>query len=169
MPDGNLFGRDCDAPLHIQAGDKFGYVDRTLKPITAVEFESVSDFFQDTAAVKLNGKFGYIRRDGSWLIEPRFDEAHPLVGDFAPVKLDGKFGCIKRDGTWLIEPQFVARPWNCSNLIATIPAKFGHEKPDGTWHIDPSFEAIGGFAATRASTRSSSMEDTVLSMTAAPG
>jgi len=144
MPDGNLFGRNCDGPLRIQVGDKFGYVDRALTPITAVEFESASDFFRDTAVVKINGKFGYIRQNGSWLIEPRFEEAQPM-GDIAIVKLDGKFGCIRPNGTWLIEPHFAERPWLCGNRIAQIAGKFGHEKPDGSWHIEPQLEKTVSF------------------------
>jgi hypothetical protein len=146
MPDGDLFGRDCDGPLRIQVGDKFGYVERTLKPITAVEFESASDFFRDAAVVKFNGKFGYIRPDGSWLIEPRFDEARPLLEDFAVVRLDGKFGCIKRSGAWLIEPRFVEAPWTCADLIARIAGPLGREKPDGTWLIEPQVERAAPFA-----------------------
>ena len=126
MPDGDLFGRNCDGPFQIQVGDKFGYVDRTLKPISEIRFESASEFFRDNALVKLDGKFGYIRPDGSWLIEPRFDEAYPL-GDSAAVKFNGKFRCIKRDGTWLIEPQFASRfsPYDCAILVDAVAKTAG--------------------------------------------
>lgn len=73
MPKGELLGTDCERSFQIQIGDKLGYVDRTLQPITEVKFESASEFFGDVAAVKLGGRFGYIKRDGTWLIEPRFE------------------------------------------------------------------------------------------------
>jgi WG repeat protein len=147
MPEGELSGTDCQRPFQIQIGDRFGYIDRTLRPITEVKFESVSEFFGGVATVKLDGRFGYIKQDGSWLIEPRFEEGRPFAGDFSAVKLDGKFGCIKRDGAWLIEPRFSEAPsFSCGYLIAKIDGRFGHVKPDGTWFIEPGFEKIGRLA-----------------------
>jgi len=150
LPDGELSAQDCVQPLQIQIGNKFGFLDRTLRPITEVRFEDAAQFVGDTAAVKVDGKFGYLNRDGTWLIEPRFEEAKPL-GDIALVKLDGKFGYVKRDGSWLVEPRFEeVGPFL---PIAKINGKFGYINRDGTWLIEPRFEKVvrfgGGFDAAK--------------------
>ena len=152
MPDGELSTAmsNCEQPIQIRRGDKVGYLDRMLQPITENKFDEVAAFFHGVAAVKLDGKFGYINRDGTWLIEPRFEEARPMLDDIATVKLGGKFGCIKRDGTSSSSHSLRKPRRACGFLIATIPAKFRHQNPDGTWHIDPSFERIGGCTAQRA-------------------
>jgi WG containing repeat len=152
MPDGELSAQDCEQPLQIQIGNKFGFLDRKLQPITEVKFDDAAQFVGDVAAVKLDGKFGYIKRDGTWLIEPRFEEARPLGGDFAAVKLDGKFGYVKRDGTWLIEPRF--EEIDLFLPVAKLGGKFGYfDKRDGTWLIEPRFEKVvhfgGGFDAAK--------------------
>ena len=152
MPNGELSAQDCDHPLQIQIGNKFGFLDRKLRPITEVKFDDDARFVGDVAAVKLDGKFGYIKRDGTWLIEPRFEEARPLGGDFAAVKLDGKFGYVKRDGAWLIEPRF--EEVGLFLPIAKVNGKFGYfNKLDGTWLIEPRFDKIvsfgGGFDAAK--------------------
>jgi hypothetical protein len=148
MPQGRLSGIDCGEPFRIQDGSKFGYVDRMLRPITEVRFESAYLFSEHVAVVKLDGRFGYIRDDGSWLIEPRFDDAQPFHDGAAVVSVGGKFGYVRADGSWLVEPKFdEAEPFESGFAIAKLDGRRGVIDAAGAWvgttrlrHLDLSLE-----------------------------
>jgi WG containing repeat len=155
IPQGELSGSDCQGPFRIRLGDRFGYVDRMLQPITDRKFEAAFMFSEGAAAVKLDGRFGYIKPDGAWLIEPRFDEAEPFFGGLAVVKTGGKFGYVKPDGTWQIEPRFeVARRFRDGFAIVRVDGKNGMIDATGEWLVEPRWRVLGlaldsGLAAAR--------------------
>jgi hypothetical protein len=146
LPDGDLFGSNCEDPLQLEVNGRFGLVDRALKPLTEVKFDSIGGFFNGAAVAKVDGKLGYLNPDGSWLIEPRFDDAANFVGEYAVAGFNGKFGCIRRSGTWAIEPQFQDRFVNCELAIRLGNAKFGPVQAGEKLPIDPRIQKIGVLA-----------------------
>jgi hypothetical protein len=144
VPEGELSGSSCQAPFRMRIGDRFGYVDRMLQPITDRKFEAAFLFSEGAAAVKLDGRFGYIKPDGTWLIEPRFEEAEPFFGGLAIVKSGGRFGYVKPDGTWQIEPRFeVARRFRDGFAIVRVDGRNGLIGPTGGWLVEPRWRQLG--------------------------
>jgi hypothetical protein len=142
-PYGQLVGVGCNEPFRIQDGSRFGFVDRMLRPITEVKFESASLFSEHIAAVKFNGRLGYIKDDGTWLIEPRFDDAQSFRNGAAVVALDGKLGYIKADGTWLVTPKFdEAEPFEGGFAIVRVDGKRGLIDATGTWIGDTRLHSL---------------------------
>jgi hypothetical protein len=143
-PEGELSGRDCDNPFQIRTGNKFGYVDRALRPLTDIRFDAAYGFYEHAAVVKLAGKFGYINRDGTWLSEPRFDEANSFQGGAAVVKVGKMFGYIKTDGGSLIDPQYEeARPFENGVAIVKLNGKSGIVDSTGAWLLEPRWRRFG--------------------------
>jgi hypothetical protein len=143
-PYGRLIGVGCNEPFRIQDGSKFGFVDRMLRPIAEVKFESASLFSEHIAAVKFNGRFGYIKDDGTWLIEPRFDDAQSFRHGAAVVGLGGKLGYIKADGTWLVTPKFdEAEPFERGFAVVRVDGKSGLIDATGAWIGDTRLHSLG--------------------------
>ncbi len=134
LPHGQLLGVDCDSPLRLQDGGKFGFVDRALNPVTAIKFQNAYPFSEHAAVVKLDDKFGYVKNDGTWLIEPRFDDAKSFRGGAAIVMLGDKFGYVGADGTLLTAPKFdEAGSFERGFAIVTRDGKRGIVDASGTW------------------------------------
>jgi hypothetical protein len=146
LPDGDLSGSSCTDPLQLEVNGRFGLLDRALKPLTDVKFNSIGGFFSGAAVAKVDGKFGYLNPDGSWLIEPRFEAAEKFVGDHAVAGRDGKFGCIGRSGAWEIEPQFQDKFVDCLAVVRLANARPGGHDPGGTPSIDPRIQKIAAVA-----------------------
>jgi hypothetical protein len=142
LPEGELFGSNCKDPLQREVNGKFGLVDRTLRPLTEVKFDSIAGFFNGTAIARADGKFGYLNPDGNWLIEPRFEAAGNFVGGYAIAAANGKFGCITLSGTWEIEPQFQDKFFNCTLVTKLANARPAAGHPGGTSPIDPRIQKI---------------------------
>jgi hypothetical protein len=143
-PEGELSGAYCQDTFQVQVGDRFGYVDRRLQPITDRTFEAAFAFSEGAATVKLDGLFGYIKPDGTWLIEPRYEGAGPFVRGLAIVKSGGKFGYLKPDGTWQIEPRFeVARGFSRGFAIVRIDGRNGMIDESGAWLVEPRWLQLG--------------------------
>jgi hypothetical protein len=146
LPDGDLLGLNCKDPLQLEIDGRFGLLDRALKPLTDVKFDSIAGFFSGAAIARIDGKFGYLSPDGSWLIEPRFEVAENFVGDHAVAGRDGKFGCIGRSGAWEIELQFQDKFVDCAAVVKLANARPGGHHPGGTPSIDPRIQKIAAVA-----------------------
>jgi WG containing repeat len=146
LPDGDLLGSNCTDPLQLEVDGRFGLLDRALKPLTDVKFDSIAGFFSGAAIARIDGKFGYLNPDGSWLIEPRFEAVENFVGDHAVAGRDGKFGCIGRSGAWEIEPQFQDKFVDCLAVVRLANARPGGHHPGGTPSIDPRIQKIAAVA-----------------------
>ncbi len=85
---------------------KAGYIDRTGKPITPLEFDRAWDFSNGMAQVELKGKWGYIDKTGRLVISYQYDETHAFQEDLAAVKVNGLWGFIDKTGKLVILPQF---------------------------------------------------------------
>jgi hypothetical protein len=84
----------------------WGYVDTSCKLVIPATFDSVQEFSQGLAAVRVDEKWGYINKTGKFVIKPIFDGAEKFSGGLAAVTLRDKTGCIDRSGKFFLEPIF---------------------------------------------------------------
>jgi WG containing repeat len=97
----------CDPPYVVKVGEKFGYVDGMLRPITDAKFDDARPFRHGIAAVKLGGKYGLIRADGAWAIEPTFDAVQPLQDNMALAKSGDRAGLVDiGTGAWVTQTRY---------------------------------------------------------------
>jgi len=126
------------APLAIKVGDKFGFVDASLDPLTSVQFDAVVGVVPGVKNVKTDGKWGRIGPDGRWLLEPKFDYLSDGA-DLFVASIDGKRGFMRSDGTWLIEPKFDAsRLRGDGTAFVTVSDATGVLRlADQSWAVSP--------------------------------
>ncbi len=106
-------------PVQDTTTGKWGFIDRTGKPITPMVFDWAGDFRDGRGLAESHGNVGYIDADfektGDWAITPRFALRHsgdlPAHGFFQGLALaredDGRWGYIDTAGAWAIAPQFM--------------------------------------------------------------
>ena len=80
------FNKHQTAIAHASPG-KHVLINTNGEHITFHQFDSIDDFHEGLALVKLNGKYGYVDTLGNLKIEAKFDEAHPFSNGLAKVKL----------------------------------------------------------------------------------
>jgi hypothetical protein len=95
-----------------------GFIDKTGKALTKIEFDEADYFSCGMARVKLNGKYGFINSTGKMVIAPQFDFATSFVRkDLAKVWKDGKVYFIDETG----KP--VSSPFKEAELTPALPGK----------------------------------------------
>jgi hypothetical protein len=72
--------------------NKYGFIDKSGKPVIQPRFEWAEDFSEGLAAVSIGQKWGFINRSGDVVIEPGFDRVGPFRDGMARVQ---------RGETWL--------------------------------------------------------------------
>jgi hypothetical protein len=87
LVEGSLALASCDAPHAVKVGEKFGYVDAAMRPVTPAKFESVGWFRDGLAPVTIDGKQGLIRKDGTFALEPVFDAVQSVQDNLALVQV----------------------------------------------------------------------------------
>jgi len=99
------------------------------------QFQEVSHFSEDIAAVRSREKWGYIDTTGEWIIPAKFDMAGHFSEGLALVGIEyGKntmaYGYINNRGDYVIEPQanIVAASHFSENFCATTVAKTWYER-----------------------------------------
>jgi hypothetical protein len=146
-PEGELWWPDtCSAPHVVKVGDRFGYADAALHPITLPKFEQAGGFANGLAVAKIDGKLGLLKPDGTWQIEPSFEALAPTsAGDNELAQVDGKSGLIDvTSHGWIVPPKFddvCAIPDGL--IMAVQDGKRGVMDAKGTWLIEPSFSRLG--------------------------
>ncbi|MES2761142.1 MAG: WG repeat-containing protein [Bacteroidota bacterium] len=104
----NLFFAKDDI-IRIQKNNKYGYVDRKLKPITAVEFEEAQDFKNDVAIVSKKGISQLINTQGKAIYTLKGGFIHGnLKGLYYRVSLNELIGLINNKGEVLLNTEYLA-------------------------------------------------------------
>ena len=105
--------------LAVEGRDKkIGFYKKDGTKLTDPIYESVSDFEQGMAIVKLGGKYGYIDKKGKE-IAPLYQEAHFFADGLAAVKEKNKWGVIDETGAYVIAPTYSnAGPAYSDGLLA---------------------------------------------------
>jgi hypothetical protein len=142
----------------IQAGEKYGYVDKTGK-ISYKQADSIMTWsdVKYTKNVKfvhgeglvplyLDGKWGYKNAEGKMVITPQFDRAEDFCEGLAGIVLNSKLGFIDEKGNIIISPQFDPGPrmhYFVNNMIIVGKnGKFGFIDKKGNFIINPQFDGV---------------------------
>lgn len=133
---------------------KEGYIDRTGKQITLLEFDKAWDFSNGMGQVQLKGKWGYIDKTGRLAISPRFDETRAFKEDLAGVKMNGLWGFIGKTGEMVIAPQFEFVTDFSEGLAAVGKAgQSFYIDRNGNVALSPPFMGLGTFRSGLATFR----------------
>lgn len=106
--------------IKIQKGKKFGYVDRKLKPLTAVEFDKASDFNNNTALVSKAGSMLLIDKNGKTLYTLKDGIIEETENGLFQTTLNGLSGLITNSGEVLLTAEFTSihhvggNIWRCT-------------------------------------------------------
>lgn len=65
----------------VNANNKFGYIDKTGKEITEVNYDFAADFSEGLAAVGREGKYGFIDATRKEIIPVQFESLYPMDGE----------------------------------------------------------------------------------------
>jgi hypothetical protein len=90
----------------IQRNNKFGYVDRKLKPVTPIEFEKASDFNANIAIVFKNGTASLIDLSGKIIFSQKNAELLPRSDGLFILEQNDLSGLINRTGKLLLPPEY---------------------------------------------------------------
>lgn len=80
------FNKHKSAVAHASPG-KHVLINTKGEHISFHQFDSIDEFHEGYAVVKLNGQYGYIDTVGNLIIEAKFEEAHPFSNGLAKVRL----------------------------------------------------------------------------------
>jgi WG containing repeat len=134
----------------VKLNNKFGYINRGGKEITAIKYDEAWDFSEGMAVVKLNNKSGYINRQGVEVIPLKYFGADPffkgiakvMYGSFETMKFTygyiNKSGKevvpVKYEGAYLSQIDFVKvslnKKWGLIDLEGNIVLAVIYEKID---------------------------------------
>ena len=125
---------------------KEGYIDKTGKPITELNFDKASDFSDGMAQVELKGKWGYIDQSGRIAISPQYDETRAFHENLAGVKVNGLWGFVDKTGRLVIPSQFEYVS-DFSDGLAAVGRRGENFYIDrsGKVLLSPTFKNLGSF------------------------
>jgi hypothetical protein len=135
------FPISCEDPYVVKIGERFGYVDRALRPFTEAKFEQAGRFRHGFATVKLDGKYGLLRPDAGWALEPAFDAIEPLSHDKALVKAGRRASIVDLASGALIGARFDEVCSLGRGLVGVmVGGAMGAVDEGGNWLFQPIYE-----------------------------
>jgi hypothetical protein len=115
----NLFFAKCDI-IRIQKNNKYGYVDRKLKPVTKVEYDKASDYINDIAITSKENTTYLIDKTGKPIYTLKNGEIEIIENSLLKVKLNELVGLLNKDGKPLLNPEFESITLLYNQLYACI-------------------------------------------------
>ncbi|MGE0200330.1 MAG: WG repeat-containing protein [Candidatus Melainabacteria bacterium] len=126
---------------------KAGIINTAGDWIVKPQFQTIRDFSEGRAAVRINDHFGYVNEAGQLVIQPQFDEAGPFSQGLARVWINGKWGYIDASGVLVVQPVFeAAGDFSEDRAPVKLNGLFGYISANGEWAITPQFEDAYGFS-----------------------
>jgi hypothetical protein len=102
----NLYFAKCDI-LRIQKKNKYGFVDRKLKPVTTIEFDDAHDFKNDVAIVTKKETSYLINTQGKSIYSIKNGEIiDDLSGSFYKISFNELTGVINSKGEVILNAEF---------------------------------------------------------------
>ena len=138
-----IFGPFSEGLAVIQAGRKYGYIDRNGKVVIAPEYDEARAFSEGLGCVSKPGGTRYIDRTGRVVIAPNRLSGTSFHEGLAGAARFGthKWGYIDRSGKFAIRPQFDDVPYRFSEGLAAVKVgrRYGYIDRRGTMLIPPRF------------------------------
>lgn len=101
----NLFFAKCEV-VRIQKNNKFGFVDRKLKPITAVEYDKANDYENNLAIVSKGPSTFLIDRAGKIIYTVKNGEIETIKNSLFIVNQNELVGLLDAEGKSLLNIEF---------------------------------------------------------------
>ena len=139
----------------VSVDGKWGYIDITGAIKIQPQYEVVTPYSEDLAAVRQNGKWGYIDTSGAMVIQPRFENARQFSDGMAMVvTVSGDvplFGYIDKTGALVISVQNDGNSYFSEGLCAALIEEsgsqtWGYIDKTGAMVIAPEFGMAGDFS-----------------------
>jgi len=127
---------------------KWGFMDKSGKPVIPPRFDAVDRFYEGLARVVLDGRHGYIDTAGNMVLEIPGDRTSGSFSQgLAAVKAGDKFGYIDTKGTMVIAPRFDdAKEFVADRARVKIGDAFGYIDKTGRLAIPAHFKDGEDFA-----------------------
>jgi len=96
-----------EAPLtRFSEDSRWGYKNTLGKVVILPQFQHAHDFFEDVAAVDVEGKWGYIDKSGKFVIPPQYEVVYDFSEGLAGVRANSQWSFIDHQGNVVIPSQF---------------------------------------------------------------
>lgn len=112
----NIFFAKNDI-IRAQKNNRYGFLDRKLKAITAFEYDRASDFDNNVAIVKKGITSMLIDKTGKVIYTLKNGDINPFHDQLYKISLNGQYGLINNEGKLLLNTEFGDLEMVHSNLI----------------------------------------------------
>ena len=118
------------------------------------KYDTIYNYCEGLAAVKLNGKWGFIDKSGNEITPLKYDCASPFSGGRARVDLNDKYGFIDKSGNEVISLKYDAADDFFEVLaVVKLNGKWGFIDKSGNEVISLKYDAAGSFSGGLARVR----------------
>ncbi|MES2617287.1 MAG: WG repeat-containing protein [Bacteroidota bacterium] len=99
-----------------------GFLNKSGKEICPAIYNSVTEFNNGLAAVRVGDKWGYIDTSGKVIIAVEFDLAWEFKNNYGAVLKNNKWGFINKKGQYVIQPIYdqVSRDFDNKTKVANV-------------------------------------------------
>ena len=124
------------------------FIDSSLSPICAAQFEEVMPFSNNRAAVQKNGKWGFINAYGDMVIMATYNKVLPFHNNRAWVMSAGNWYLVDEKGYKVVNDAFKS-PTPFKGGVAFAQTRknreYGLVNTDGDFIVKPQFERVSPF------------------------
>lgn len=105
-------------------------------------------YYEDLAALEMNGRFGFINKKSEWEILPQYDQVWPFRNGLAKVKKEGQWIYINRLGKEMHDVEMDSySPGDKALLFKKSKDKrWGFINSEGEWIISPVYDGVKSFS-----------------------
>lgn len=124
-------------------GKKEGFINQEGSWVIPPIYDTVEDFSEGLAVVKIFGKYGFIDQKGSLIIQPIYESASSFKEGLAKVGIDHqKVGFVDKKGNWSVQPVYndLSQDFSEGVALVSVENKTGFIDRNGNWTIQPIFE-----------------------------
>jgi hypothetical protein len=137
-----------DGLAAVQKNLKWGYIDKTGRVVTKVEWDGAECYGDGMGLIVLNKKFGFVDPNGRLLVKPTWDSAWHFRNGFGRVKRNGKWGLIDKTGREVIAPVWDEMEDFMEGLVAAKRAgKWSYLDKTGRTVLETQWDQTWGFSA----------------------
>jgi hypothetical protein len=138
------------AGLFIMSGDRpilwHGIINDRGEIVAPFKYESIEEFSEGLAVVRLEGRFGYIDEKGREVIACSFDDANDFYGSLAKVYVNEKSGFIDKSGKMIVPAEYDDAGFFVNGFaMVRLNDKWGYVNRSGKLIIPPAYKEATDF------------------------